>query len=354
MLSIPLILYEDNKTLEFKPPSFFEFCEEVQRLFNIDNTDKLTYEYLTSDNKYHSLDVYNYPNFYMEDNIQKVFGYSSPDEANTYENQEQKEQSFNEELKIEVKKEENENENENPNFYGDNNNNIYNNDDLLNINQDMKKKVLQKIINEQKERIRQSKILNAQKEKQNENENKIIEIKNQSEDEEFDNNNKVNNKNIIENNIENKNGNNKIIYDDNNENKIIENYNNNDNINKIIIDDKENKNLNENNNQLNDIINKTFEKFKNDLINESKIQLSQIVMESKIKNNIENEEDNIKTPSSVEEHTGISCNGCGICPIKGIRYKCIICDDFDYCEKCEEEKGYVHEHPLYKLRFKIN
>ena len=87
MLSIPLILYEDNKTLEFKPPSFFEFCEEVQRLFNIDNTDKLTYEYLTSDNKYHSLDVYNYPNFYMEDNIQKVFGYSSPDEANTYENQ---------------------------------------------------------------------------------------------------------------------------------------------------------------------------------------------------------------------------------------------------------------------------
>ena len=77
-------------------------------------------------------------------------------------------------------------------------------------------------------------------------------------------------------------------------------------------------------------------------------------MESKIKNNIKNEDDNIKMPSSVEEPTGISCYGCGICPIIGIWYKCIICNDFDYCEKYEEEKGYVHEHHLYKLRFKIN
>ena len=212
----------------------------------------------------------------------------------------------------------------------------------------MKNKVLQKIINEQKERIRQSKILNAQKESQNENENenenlteKIKEINNKNDDKEF-NNNKYN-KIIIENNFD-------------NDNKINI-YNN--NCNKIIIGDEKNKNLNgiNNNNisnKLNDIINKNFDKLKNDLINESNLQLSLIVMESKIKNNIENEDDNIKTPSSVEEHTGISCNGCGICPIIGIRYKCITCNDFDYCEKCEEEKGYIHKHPLYKLRFKIN
>ena len=99
MLAIPIELYEDIKYLNFKPPSYFEFCEEIQKLYNIDNTDKLTYEYLTDDNKYHSLDVYNYPNFYMGDNIKKVFCYSSPDEANTYNNQEEKEDSSSKELK---------------------------------------------------------------------------------------------------------------------------------------------------------------------------------------------------------------------------------------------------------------
>ena len=363
MLQIPIVLYDDIKTLEFKPSSYLEFCEEIQRLFNIDNADKLTYEYLANDNIYHPLDVYTYPNFYMGDDIQKVFCYSSADEANTYDNQEQeqKENSFNGEAKIEFKEEEN--ENGNPNFYGDNDNNInninnINNNEVFNINPDMKNKVLQKIINEQKERIRQSKILNAQREKEKEEENKIIEIKNQNDDDNKEN--KINLENNNYNNV------NKIIIDNNNndngsifDNNIdIEKYNN-ESINKIFIVDEKKKDLNENNNnnisnKLNDIINKNFDKLKNDLINESSIQLSQIVMESKIKNNFENEEDNIKMPSSVEEHTGIPCNGCGMCPIYGIRYKCIICSDFDYCEKCEEEKGYVHEHPLYKLRFKIN
>ena len=135
-----------------------------------------------------------------------------------------------------------------------------------------------------------------------------------------------------------------------NEENIISN--NNEEINKIIISNDKSINENNNiNNQLNDIINNNFEKLKNDLINESSAQLSQIVMESKIK--LEND-DGIETPLSVEAHSGVVCSGCGICPIVGIRYKCIYCDHFDYCENCEKEKGYVHAHPLYKLRFKIN
>ena len=47
-------------------------------------------------------------------------------------------------------------------------------------------------------------------------------------------------------------------------------------------------------------------------------------------------------------HTNVSCDGCGIAPIRGIRYKCCICKNFDYCETCEERLG--HEHPFLKLR----
>lgn len=30
-------------------------------------------------------------------------------------------------------------------------------------------------------------------------------------------------------------------------------------------------------------------------------------------------------------HEGISCNGCSIIPISGIRYKCIECSNFNLC-----------------------
>ena len=47
-------------------------------------------------------------------------------------------------------------------------------------------------------------------------------------------------------------------------------------------------------------------------------------------------------------HPGIVCDGCGN-HIMGIRYKCTICHDFDYCEKCEEKDNGRHGHPLLKI-----
>jgi len=44
----------------------------------------------------------------------------------------------------------------------------------------------------------------------------------------------------------------------------------------------------------------------------------------------------------------VICDGCESNPITGIRYKCAICPDFDYCEKCEETKE--HNHPFIKIR----
>lgn len=43
---------------------------------------------------------------------------------------------------------------------------------------------------------------------------------------------------------------------------------------------------------------------------------------------------------------GIICSKCGIFPIIGMRYKCPICIDINYCEKCHN--NYNHYHPLIK------
>ena len=47
-------------------------------------------------------------------------------------------------------------------------------------------------------------------------------------------------------------------------------------------------------------------------------------------------------------HHGIVCSGCGN-SIDGIRYKCSICHEFDYCEKCEGKDKGGHGHPFLKI-----
>lgn len=48
-------------------------------------------------------------------------------------------------------------------------------------------------------------------------------------------------------------------------------------------------------------------------------------------------------------HSMYICDGCGMDPIVGARYKCTICDDFDYCEACEEKFRKEHKHPFLKI-----
>ena len=49
-------------------------------------------------------------------------------------------------------------------------------------------------------------------------------------------------------------------------------------------------------------------------------------------------------------HFGVKCDGCGVFPIVGCRYKCAVCDNFDYCEECEKKLSQKHGHPLLKIR----
>ena len=48
-------------------------------------------------------------------------------------------------------------------------------------------------------------------------------------------------------------------------------------------------------------------------------------------------------------HKNIICDGCGVDPIVGCRYKCAICPNFDYCEKCEQKLGKEHSHPMVQM-----
>ena len=63
---------------------------------------------------------------------------------------------------------------------------------------------------------------------------------------------------------------------------------------------------------------------------------------SKLKNT---KKDGIKMKIENSVHFGVKCFGCQQSPIKGKRYKCAICNNFNYCEKCEEKFSKKHNHP---------
>jgi len=53
-------------------------------------------------------------------------------------------------------------------------------------------------------------------------------------------------------------------------------------------------------------------------------------------------------PENKYVHERVTCDGCGIKPIVGNRWKCSVCEDFDYCDKCEAKT--THAHPFLKIK----
>uniref|UniRef100_A0A7S4T7B3 ZZ-type domain-containing protein n=1 Tax=Alexandrium monilatum TaxID=311494 RepID=A0A7S4T7B3_9DINO len=41
-------------------------------------------------------------------------------------------------------------------------------------------------------------------------------------------------------------------------------------------------------------------------------------------------------------HEGVMCDGCGACPIRGRRYKCSTCENYDLCWSCHASRDQVH------------
>lgn len=61
-------------------------------------------------------------------------------------------------------------------------------------------------------------------------------------------------------------------------------------------------------------------------------------------------EKDAKIFSSSERHENVQCSICKMYPIIGIRYKCLSCELYNLCEKCEEKFGRNHGHFFLKLR----
>jgi len=58
----------------------------------------------------------------------------------------------------------------------------------------------------------------------------------------------------------------------------------------------------------------------------------------------------LKESKQKDVHDNIVCDGCNVTPIKGIRYKCGICRDYDLCSTCEAKNEHPIDHPLIKLK----
>ena len=97
---------------------------------------------------------------------------------------------------------------------------------------------------------------------------------------------------------------------------------------------KNNKDLEKKINNFKQEINKLQEKNR-ELLEVKKVYIEQI----KIRENPENQKNN----------DNIKCNDCGIMPIKGYRYNCLVCGSYILCQQCSEKKlnEFSHQHFKY-------
>lgn len=80
-------------------------------------------------------------------------------------------------------------------------------------------------------------------------------------------------------------------------------------------------------------------------------KLNHIMNTIRTKNNVHhNVNDSNNDNGRKAIHPFVTCDGCGAHPIVGVRYKCSVCDDFDYCEECEMKYcERQHCHPFIKI-----
>jgi hypothetical protein len=96
-----------------------------------------------------------------------------------------------------------------------------------------------------------------------------------------------------------------------------------------------------------DITCSTFEEF-NDSIEWDCITSKKLTCKYTLNTNTRNKIPEKQPEISVPIHSLVTCDACGMFPIKGARFKCSIRKDFDLCSKCEE-KSPQQPYPMLKI-----
>lgn len=92
-----------------------------------------------------------------------------------------------------------------------------------------------------------------------------------------------------------------------------------------------------------------FQNFQNEINKLTSFDEKALLEEPKPKEEIVIEEPKVeeikKEPVVLCIHPNVRCDGCGISPIQGVRFKCTVCPNFDFCQTCKTNFK-SHSHPF--------
>lgn len=100
-----------------------------------------------------------------------------------------------------------------------------------------------------------------------------------------------------------------------------------------------------------DIVSKIKSEISEEILEKSKISTRSnqpTIIEEPIFYKSEQNEQKKETKNEKVIHNGVTCDSCQFRNIEGVRYKCSVCSNFDFCERCEATVD--HPHPFLKIK----
>ena len=342
---VKIYFFEEEKEMNEKPQTFQDFLSWIQNCYGYEDMDKFFFFFFLDGNKFYQLNEGTYNAFLNnQKNDEKIYIYLSIEESHYYKQENQKEE------KIEIiegkggiesndNNIENNTEKININNNNENNNNNINNNNSEDIPFIIKEDEIRELDNkeEKEEEIKEEK---EEEINTNPNEIKLPEITKE-----------MVIASILKGVKERRQQSRIQLEKEKKEKEKIEKEKKKKEKEKKKLEKKEKKN--DFAGEISNLITKKIENFKKELINESSIKLNQIISESQIQLQNDLDKDKPKQIHSLEIHPNVSCSKCGVNPIKGNRYLCAFCNNINFCDKCEEEVGSAHNHPLYKFKLRL-